>query len=111
MSLRIQQSCGETRVFECNVREAKDELDREDLNVLPNRRHVVFLEDQPEVLHHDLDDILARLLYSLLPVGRRVDRGVQQLDHDKEELPYPNVESMAIGPGLVLLLDSLVVVR
>ena len=30
MGLRIQQSCGETRVFECNVREAKDELDREE---------------------------------------------------------------------------------
>ena len=110
MSLRVQQCGGESRVLESHIGKAQDELDREDFDVLTDRWHVVFLEDQPQVFHNHFDDVFPCPLQPFLPESRSVNRWVKQLDHDEQELPEANVKSVTIRPGLVLLFRPGVIV-
>ena len=112
MGLWVEQGRREFRVFDCHVGEAKDELDRENFDVLSDRRHEIALEDLPQVVQYDDNDIIpARLLSTLLSEYWSVDSWIQKLDQDEEELPGPNVEPMAIRPRLVLLSTACVTKR
>ena len=104
MGLWIEQSRREFRVFDRHVGEAKDELDCEYLNVLSDGRHKIALEDLPQVVQYDDNDIFsACLLSTLLSEDWSVDSWIQKLHQNQEELPGSDVEPMAIRPRLVLL--------
>ena len=81
MSLWIEQSRREFRVFDGHVGEAKDELDREYFDVLSDGRHEIALEDLPQVVQYDDNDVIsACLLSSLLSEDWSVDSWIQELD-------------------------------
>ena len=107
MGLRIEQGRRELRVFDGHVGEAKDELDGKYFDVLSDGRHVIGLEDLPQVVQYDCNDIIsACLLSTLLSEDGSVDGGIQKLDHDQEKLPGSDVEPVAIRPGLILLFHA-----
>ena len=112
MGLWIEQSRRELRVFDRHVGEAKDELDREYLNVLSDGRHKIALEDLPQVVKYDDNDIFsACLLGTLLSEDWSVDSWIQKLEANIQKLPSSYSEAMGFRPWLVGSLLILVVIR
>ena len=112
MGLWIEQGRREFRVFDCYVGEAKDELDGEYFDVLSDRWHEIALEDLPQVVQYDDNDIIsARLLSTLLSEYWSVDSWIQKLEANIQKLPSSYSEAMGFRPWLISSLLVLVVIR
>ena len=62
----------------------------------------------PEVLTKNVDDVKAYFLNSVFTESWRVDLWVQELEHDKDELPCPYSKSVTFRVRLVCSLHNLV---
>ena len=74
--LWIQERGKEFRVGECHIWESDNEFECEELHILSHTGDMIQLEHVPELLAHELDDVLRSIGDSFRPERRGIDLGV-----------------------------------
>jgi len=74
--LGVQERGKELGVGEGHIWESDDELEGEELHILSHTGDMVQLEHVPELLAHELDDVLRSIGDSFRPERRGIDLGV-----------------------------------